>query len=505
MRTTEPAMIWRVSSLTIVCGLLAALPAWAQPLGSFRWQLQPFCNVVTLVVTQHGTVFEIEGTDDQCGAGRAASAAGTAFVNPDGSIGLGIAIVTAPSGTPVHLDASISPSTLSGTWHDSTGATGPFVFTPGAGNGGNPRPASTLGLSGVTLGFGLASSGSPGRVALQVDIEAVKSGLQVRTPEIDSIGMGRSALGRGAAEGSTAFGAHALASLAGGPGNTAVGAFALGSTTIGFFNTAMGFGALQFNRDGASNVAVGSAALLNNTSGDSNTAVGSEALAENGTGIFNTAVGKGALTNNRAGSRNVAVGTFAGTGRGSDNIMIGYQAGESLSNESLASNNIYIGSTGFGPDNNTIRIGNPSHAGTVIAGIATQTSAGGVPVLINAGGRMGTTTSAVRFKTDVVPLGADAGRLHALKPVRFVYKPEYDDGSRQVQFGLLAEEVAEVFPELVVLDESGKPWTVRYHLLTPLLVAEMQRLEQERAALAEELLKLNDRLNRLEQRLRIEP
>lgn len=491
-------MIWRVTQLTIVGCLLAAPMAWAQPLGTFRWQLQPFCNIVTLLVTQHGSVFEIEGTDDQCAAGRAASAVGTAFLNPDGSVGFGITIVTAPGGTPVHVEASISPSTLSGTWHDSTGATGPFVFTPGAGSGGNPRPASTLGLSGVTLGFGLASSGSPGRVALQVDLDAMKSGLQVRTPEIDSLGMGLNALQSSTADGATAFGSNALASLMGGPGNSAVGSFALASTTTGFFNTAMGFGAMRFNSDGASNVAFGDSALLNNTSGDSNTAIGSLALAENGVGIFNTAVGKSALSGNRAGSRNVAVGTFAGKGRGSDNIMIGFQAGDSLPVESTASNNIYIGSTGFGPDNNTIRIGNPTHTGTIITGIATQTSAGGVPVLINAGGRLGTTTSSVRFKTDLAPLGAEARRLHELKPVRFIYKPEYDDGSRQVQFGLVAEEVATTLPELVVRDESGEPWTVRYHLLAPLLVAEVQRLEQERATQAAELQKLRDRLARLE-------
>ena len=119
-----------------------------------------------------------------------------------------------------------------------------------------------------------------------------------------------------------------------------------------------------------------------------------------------------------------------------------------------------------------------------LAGVSGQTSASGVPVMINMAGKLGTTTSSARFKDDITALGVDwSARLQALRPVRFVYKSGYDDGTRTPQFGLIAEEVAETMPELVVRDDRGQVQTVRYHFLPPLLLAEVQRLERERASL----------------------
>lgn len=115
--------------------------AQAQTLGTFRWQTQPYCNVLSLTVTQDGGQYRLDGTDDQCGAPRKAGAVGLGFPNPDGSIGFGLTVVTTPGGTPVHLDAVLSPATLGGSWRDSTGATGAWTFTPAAATGGNPRPA----------------------------------------------------------------------------------------------------------------------------------------------------------------------------------------------------------------------------------------------------------------------------------------------------------------------------------------------------------------------------
>ena len=130
--------------MSIVCRLgvlgVTAL-AGAQPLGTFRWQLQPFCNVVTLAVTANGSVFRLEGVDDQCGSGPGkASAIGTAFQNADGSIGFGFTIVTTPGGVPVHVEAAIAIATLSGTWRDSAGSSGAFVFSPGFVAAGTVRP-----------------------------------------------------------------------------------------------------------------------------------------------------------------------------------------------------------------------------------------------------------------------------------------------------------------------------------------------------------------------------
>jgi hypothetical protein len=130
-----------------VVGPWLATAASAQPLGTFRWQLQPYCNVITVTVVQQGAQYQLDGNDDQCGAEVKASVVGLAFQNPGGSIGFGLTIVTAPGGTPVHVDATISIATLSGTWRDSAGNNGTFVFTPGAGVGGSPRPVLPGGIA----------------------------------------------------------------------------------------------------------------------------------------------------------------------------------------------------------------------------------------------------------------------------------------------------------------------------------------------------------------------
>jgi hypothetical protein len=129
-----------------LAALALALPAaaGAQPLGLFRWQLQPYCNIVAVTVVQQGGQYTLDGTDDQCAADQKASVRGMAFQNPDGTIGFGLTIVTAPGGAPVHVDAVISMITLSGTWTDSAGHSGNFVYTPGPGvPGSGPRPATS--------------------------------------------------------------------------------------------------------------------------------------------------------------------------------------------------------------------------------------------------------------------------------------------------------------------------------------------------------------------------
>jgi hypothetical protein len=107
--------------------------------------LQPLCHVVSLTVVQQGGQYLLDGTDDQCGAGRKAGITGMAFLNPDGTVGFSLAIVTAPGGAPVHVDATIALTTLSGTWRDSSGASGAFVFTPGPAAPGSPRVIPTVG------------------------------------------------------------------------------------------------------------------------------------------------------------------------------------------------------------------------------------------------------------------------------------------------------------------------------------------------------------------------
>ena len=131
---------WVVVGIVISMGA-ASSRAQAQPLGTFRWQTQPYCNVLTLTIVQDGSQYRLDGTDDQCGASRKAGVVGLGFPNPDGTIGFGLTVVTAPGGTPLHLDATFTPPSLGGSWRDSAGATGAWSFTPAASTGGNPRPA----------------------------------------------------------------------------------------------------------------------------------------------------------------------------------------------------------------------------------------------------------------------------------------------------------------------------------------------------------------------------
>lgn len=134
------------SIITAVALLATSTAAGAQSLGTFRWQMQPYCNVVTLDVTQTGSGFRLEGTDDQCGAGAdRASAIGTAFPNPDGTIGIGLTIITSPTSAAAHVDAQLAPGGFSGSWRDDSGQRGAFTFTPGAGTGGNSRPTPSIG------------------------------------------------------------------------------------------------------------------------------------------------------------------------------------------------------------------------------------------------------------------------------------------------------------------------------------------------------------------------
>jgi predicted regulator of Ras-like GTPase activity (Roadblock/LC7/MglB family) len=138
---------WSRLAALAVTGALAPALAGAQPLGTFRWQLQPYCNLVTLHVTRIAGEFTLDGFDDQCGGPVRAAVVGMAFLNPDGTVGIGLTTVLAPGGTPVHVDARIDLGSLGGPWQDNAGRSGTFVFTRGPGMGGAPRPIAPNGLA----------------------------------------------------------------------------------------------------------------------------------------------------------------------------------------------------------------------------------------------------------------------------------------------------------------------------------------------------------------------
>ena len=260
------------------------------------------------------------------------------------------------------------------------------------------------------------------------------------------------------ADANTAFGAAALLFNNTGEQNTAVGAAALLNNTVGSDNTATGDNALLNNTDGIQNTANGSGALFSNTTGQQNTALGFQALYNNTVGGNNTALGSGALYSNITGGENIAIGYQAlshQTG-GSGNIVLGANAGKFVTG---ASSVIVIGTLGANVSGSCF-IGNIF--GVTPVGQAT-------PVVIDSNGQLGTSSSSVRFKNDITMMGNASEAILSLKPVTFHYK---SDQTNTRQFGLIAEEVAAVNPDLVVRDEKGEIYTVRYDAVNAMLLNE---------------------------------
>jgi hypothetical protein len=312
----------------------------------------------------------------------------------------------------------------------------------------------------------------------------------------------------------TAEGQNALLSLTTGVNNTAVGWFSLKSNRNGQLNTAVGAGTLFSNVGASRNTAIGGAALFSDTGGGSNTAVGAMALFHNTTadlntafgdstlfsntvGFENTAVGGWALLNNITGNANVAIGSlaahvnFTGGGNtavgraalfdnqsGNYNIALGYAAGT----RTTGSNNIVIGDTGVAGESNTIRIGGDGFGGpqtaAFIAGIS-GTAVVGDAVVVDGNGQLGTVASSARFKKNIKPMDKTSEAILGLKPVSFQYR---SDSKGTPQFGLIAEEVAKVNPDLVVRNRNGEIYSVRYDQVNAMLLNEFLKEHRKNEA-----------------------
>jgi hypothetical protein len=285
-----------------------------------------------------------------------------------------------------------------------------------------------------------------------------------------------------------ATGFQALLNNTAGSENTANGYQALLNNTTGVSNTASGMQALVSNTIGLKNSANGSAALYFNTSGSNNTAAGFEALFISSTGVENTALGSLALLENTTGDDNTAVGYEAlkNSTTGTNNIALGTEAGMNLT---TGSSNIDIGNTGSAGDSRTIRIGmKPTHRNIFIAGISGTTVPAGVGVIVDANGHLGTVVSSRRFKKDIQPMSAASEVILSLEPVTFRYKGTLDPNGIP-QFGLVAEDVAKIDPDLVARDEQGKPYTVRYEAVNAMLLNEFlkahRKIEEQQTAIAQ--------------------
>jgi hypothetical protein len=258
----------------------------------------------------------------------------------------------------------------------------------------------------------------------------------------------------------TAIGASALASNTAND-NTACGSYALANNTTGSGNTAFGIDALMLNINGNSNHASGHDALFNNTGGNANTASGANALFSNTTGNNNTAEGVQVLFSNTTGSSNTANGfnALASNTTGSNNTTLGFRAGFNLT---TGNGNVCIGKgvLGVSGENNTTRITN------VYSSVAS-----GRAVYVNSDNKFGTLVSSRRFKDDIKPMDKASETILALKPVTFRYKKEIEP-SGAIMFGLIAEEVEKVDPELVTRNAKGEVETVRYDAVNAMLLNE---------------------------------
>ncbi len=367
-------------------------------------------------------------------------------------------------------------------------------------------------------------------------------------------GMGTQALAEAtSASYNAAFGYRALTSVTTGSSNSSFGAYSLTANTEGGQNTAIGTGAMTLSTTGNANVAVGSSAMEHNSTGSYNVAVGVASMDAATTATNNVAVGQQAMASMTTGSENVAIGDSAladsvhseanvAIGYGalranttSENVAIGFQAlktatsgGENVAvgpnalpnlttggqNIAIGSgagggvtagiNNIHIGTQPGADESNTTRIGGVQTA-TYVAGISGRTSAAGVPVLVNADGKLGTQVSSRRYKHDIEDIGDESDVLMRLRPVSFYYRAEHDP-SQTRQFGLIAEEVADAAPDLVTFSADGQPEAVRYHFVDALLLNEVQKqrraLAEQAEAIAEQAREIAE-LKRLVESLRV--
>ena len=308
-------------------------------------------------------------------------------------------------------------------YHDTTGGSNTAV-------GNNALFDNSVGGSNTAVGVSAAVNNTAGSFNTAVGTNA----LFHNTGGSDNTAVGASAAVNGSGSANTAVGKQALSS------NTATG------------NSALGYQALFHNTTGSDDTAVGYQALLSNTSGSVNTAVGDIALQFNTNGVHNTACGAGALRTNSTGSFNIALGEFAGA------------------NLTTGRNNIEIGHAGFAGEHDTIRIGGSNHIATFIDGIyGVNIGNPNVQVFVTSGGQLGTITSSRRFKKEIKPMDSVSEAILSLKPVTFHYK---SDATNTAQFGLIAEEVANVNSDLVLRDKEGKPYSVRYDQVNAMLLNE---------------------------------
>jgi hypothetical protein len=405
-------------------------------------------------------------------------AAGIYGVNPSGGVPVVInsnGQLGAPASTSnTALGLQALESNTAGTYNTATGVTALAGNTDGTANTASGYSAllnNTTGSSNTAVGYQALLANSTGS-------------------DNTAVGFGAGTYATGGNNTLIGFWAGLYTN---GSNNTASGYQALMSNT-GTNNTAVGSQALQGGaieasaNSGGDNTAIGSGALINNSSGGGNTALGFEALNSNTTGINNTAIGGLALYYNTTGCCNIAIGPNAA------NLVSGGN-----------SNNIHIGSQGASGDSGVIRIGTQgSQTSFFVTGVngVTTGSNDAIPVLIDASGQLGTVSSSRRYKEDIQDMGDASRDLMRLRPVTFRYKKPFADGSKPIQYGLIAEEVDEVYPDLVAHSADGQIETVKYQVLDSMLLNEVQKQNQRAQQQDETIRRQQEQVSQQQEQIR---
>jgi trimeric autotransporter adhesin len=472
---------------------------------------------------QNTAVGDLALNTDTTGASNTALGAGALQGNTTGAfntaLGAGALVTntTSPNNTAVGYNALFNNAGSTG-GNTAVGFSTLTANTTGASNtavGASALQNNSSAAYNTALGAGalLSNTTSPNNTAVGYNALFNNAGstggntaVGFSAMDANTTGASNTALGAGALQNNTtaayntAVGAGALFNNTASPFNTAVGYNALFSNTTSVGdNTAVGFSALSANTTGAANVALGFATLKSNTVGNRNTTVGLGGQNSTVTGSDNTALGYQSLSRNTSGNYNTAIGEqalFSTTG--SNNLALGYFAGWNVTS---GNNNVDIANQGATSDSGVIRIGTPgSQTSVFLAGVRGVTTGNNnaVPLMIDSNGQLGTVSSSRRFKEDIHDMGSASSGLLRLRPVTFRYKRPFRDGSKPVQYGLIAEEVAKVYPDLVARSADGQIETVKYQVLDTMLLNELQKENATIKAQKKEIRSLEQRLARVE-------